>query len=133
MSEQHTGTSFGIANRVAVVSGGNRNIGRSIVLTLAKEGAKPVILYRDGADEANKVCAEVAALGATPVVESFALDRLDPVEAWVAVDGTRIEATVTVVEPATLLKLDREELFELLADHTDLLQGLFSNLVRGDE
>ena len=63
MSEQHTGTSFGIANRVAVVSGGNRNIGRSIVLTLAKEGAKPVILYRDGADEANKVCAEVAALG----------------------------------------------------------------------
>jgi len=63
MSEQHTGTSFGIANRVAVVSGGNRNIGRSIVLTLAKEGAKPVILYRDGADEANQVCAEVAALG----------------------------------------------------------------------
>ena len=63
MSEQHTGTSFGIANRAAVVSGGNRNIGRSIVLTLAKEGAKPVILYRDGADEANKVCAEVAALG----------------------------------------------------------------------
>ncbi|MSO48574.1 MAG: cyclic nucleotide-binding domain-containing protein [Acidobacteria bacterium] len=44
--------------------------------------------------------------------------------------GTRIEATVTVVEPATLLKLDRDELFELLADHTDLLQGLFSKLVR---
>lgn len=63
MSEQQNGTSFGIANRVAVVSGGNRNIGRSIVLTLAKEGAKPVILYRDGADEAKKVCAEVAALG----------------------------------------------------------------------
>jgi NAD(P)-dependent dehydrogenase (short-subunit alcohol dehydrogenase family) len=65
MSEQHTGTSFGIANRVAVVSGGNRNIGRSIVMTLAKEGAKPVILYRDGAEEAKKVCAEVAALGVT--------------------------------------------------------------------
>jgi CRP-like cAMP-binding protein len=47
--------------------------------------------------------------------------------------GTRVEATVTVVEPATLLKLDRDELFELLADHTDLLQGLFSKLVRGDE
>lgn len=63
MGEQHEGTSFGIATRVAVVSGGNRNIGRSIVLTLAKEGAKPVILYRDGAEEAKKVCAEVAALG----------------------------------------------------------------------
>jgi len=44
--------------------------------------------------------------------------------------GTRLEATVTVAEPATLLKLDRSELFELLADHTGLLQGLFSKLVR---
>ncbi|HUR20487.1 MAG TPA: cyclic nucleotide-binding domain-containing protein, partial [Vicinamibacterales bacterium] len=44
--------------------------------------------------------------------------------------GSRFAATVTVVEPATVLKVDRGELFELLADHTDLLQGLFSKLVR---
>jgi len=62
MSEQHN--SFGISGRVAVVTGGNRNIGRSIVLTLAKEGVTTIVLYRDGADEAKKVCAEVAALGA---------------------------------------------------------------------
>jgi NAD(P)-dependent dehydrogenase (short-subunit alcohol dehydrogenase family) len=68
MSEQHKGTSFGIANRIAVVSGGNRNIGRSIVLTLAKEGAKPVILYHGGAEEAKKVCAEVAELGVKAVM-----------------------------------------------------------------
>ena len=62
MSEQPN--SFGITGRVAVVTGGNRNIGRSIVLTLAKEGVTTIVLYRDGADEAKKVCAEVAALGA---------------------------------------------------------------------
>jgi NAD(P)-dependent dehydrogenase (short-subunit alcohol dehydrogenase family) len=62
MSEQHN--SFGISGRVAVVTGGNRNIGRSIVLTLAKEGVTTIVLYRDGADEAKKVCAEVAAIGA---------------------------------------------------------------------
>ena len=28
----------------------------------------------------------------------------------------------------TLLRLDRDALFELLADHTDLLQGVFSTL-----
>ncbi len=41
---------------------------------------------------ADWLAAEVAALGATPVIEPFAFDRLDPVEAWVEVDGTRIEA-----------------------------------------
>ena len=51
MSEQHN--SFGITGRVAVVTGGNRNIGRSIVLTLAKEGVTTIVLYRDGADEAH--------------------------------------------------------------------------------
>ncbi len=65
MSKPAEGNSFGIAGRVALVSGGNRNIGRSIVLTLAREGVKTVILYRDGEAEAKKVCAEVAALGST--------------------------------------------------------------------
>ena len=31
---------------------------------------------------------------------------------------------------AALLRIDRGELFELLADHTDLLQGIFSMLLR---
>jgi CRP-like cAMP-binding protein len=44
--------------------------------------------------------------------------------------GSRLDGTVTVIEPATVLKVDRGELFELLADHTDLLQGVFSQLVR---
>jgi len=44
--------------------------------------------------------------------------------------GTRLHATVTATEPATVLKVERRELFDLLADHTDLLQGLFSKLVR---
>jgi AAA family ATP:ADP antiporter len=44
--------------------------------------------------------------------------------------GSRFDYAVPVTEPATVLKLEREDLFELLADHTDLLQGLFSRLVR---
>ena len=68
MNSQTAGNSFGISGRIAVVSGGNRNIGRSIVLTLAKEGVTTVVLYRDGEDEAKKVCAEAAALGARSVM-----------------------------------------------------------------
>lgn len=35
-----------------------------------------------------------------------------------------------VTATATALRLERQALFELLADHTDLLQGLFSFLLR---
>jgi 3-oxoacyl-[acyl-carrier protein] reductase len=56
--------SFGIAGRVALVSGGNRNIGRATVLTLAKAGAVPLILYGSDDEAARKVCAEVEKLGA---------------------------------------------------------------------
>lgn len=63
MSTQATGTSFGISGRVAVITGGNRNIGRSIALTLAKEGATAVVVYREGATEAQAVCAEITQNG----------------------------------------------------------------------
>ena len=54
---------FGIAGRVALVSGGNRNIGRATVLTLAKAGAVPLILYNSDDEAARKVCAEVEKAG----------------------------------------------------------------------
>jgi 3-oxoacyl-[acyl-carrier protein] reductase len=50
---------FGVAGRVAIVTGGNRNIGRSIALTLARAGAVPVILFGSDENAARKVCAEV--------------------------------------------------------------------------
>ena len=56
--------SFGIAGRIALVSGGNRNIGRAIALTLAKAGATPLILYGGDEEAARKVCAEIEKQGA---------------------------------------------------------------------
>jgi ATP/ADP translocase/HEAT repeat protein/CRP-like cAMP-binding protein len=44
--------------------------------------------------------------------------------------GSPFSATVTVTAPGMALRLDHDELFELLADHTDLLQGIFSVLMR---
>ena len=44
--------------------------------------------------------------------------------------GVRIDATVTAHTESHVLRLDRAALFELLADHTDLLQGVFSALLR---
>jgi CRP-like cAMP-binding protein len=46
--------------------------------------------------------------------------------------GAPLAASVTADTDARLLRIDRGGLFELLADHTDLLQGLFSMLLRSN-
>ena len=44
--------------------------------------------------------------------------------------GAAVAATITAATESRLLRIDRAGLFELLADHTDLLQGIFSMLLR---
>jgi NAD(P)-dependent dehydrogenase (short-subunit alcohol dehydrogenase family) len=63
MSEQQGNQAFGISGRIALVTGGGRNIGRSIVLTLARAGVVPVILYHKDAKAAEGVRAEVVGSG----------------------------------------------------------------------
>lgn len=50
---------------IALVTGGNRGLGRSTALELARDGNDVVITYRTNAAEAAAVVAEVSALGRT--------------------------------------------------------------------
>ena len=52
-----------LENRVAVVTGGSRGIGRAIALELAKRGASVVVNYNSSADAANAVVADIVAAG----------------------------------------------------------------------
>ncbi len=51
------------ANKVAIVSGGTRDIGKSVVLKLAAQGAKVVVNYLNNEENAKATEAEVAKLG----------------------------------------------------------------------
>ncbi|MEP7117020.1 MAG: Npt1/Npt2 family nucleotide transporter [Acidobacteriota bacterium] len=53
----------------------------------------------------------------------------DVVGIYEALSGRYMTSTGTVTEPGTAMRIDRTELFELIADHMPLLQGIFSGLV----
>lgn len=55
-------------NKVALVTGGSRGIGKAIALLLAQEGAKIGLNYNRSADEANAVADQVRALGSEAFV-----------------------------------------------------------------
>ena len=63
---------------------------------------------------------EASSLGAAPAVETFALDRLDPIDAYLEFDGTRVPGVPVFDAPAGIVKLDQGG---LLSFNLALLDG----------
>jgi 3-oxoacyl-[acyl-carrier protein] reductase len=57
-----------LKNKVAIVTGGARDIGKEVSLKLAKEGAKVVINYMSNVDAANAVLNEIKAFGGEAII-----------------------------------------------------------------
>lgn len=55
-------------NKIALVTGSSRGLGRNIALQLARSGADVVVTYRSGKEEGEAVAAEIVALGRKAVV-----------------------------------------------------------------
>jgi 3-oxoacyl-[acyl-carrier protein] reductase len=90
--------SFDIGGKVALVTGGARDIGRAISLELARNGADVVVNYNASAAAASATAAEVAALGrrAAPVKAdvSIAAERERLVAEALRFGGGRIDVLV---------------------------------------
>ena len=74
-------------NRVAVVTGGSRGIGRAIAVQLARGGAHLAISYGSRKETAQEVVREIEALGRRALCLPCDVSRAEDVDALVA--GTR--------------------------------------------
>jgi 3-oxoacyl-[acyl-carrier protein] reductase len=86
-----------LKDQVAIVTGGSRGIGRAIVETLCKQGAKVAFVYKGSADAAKKLEADMAAAGGT--AKAHQTDVADPaaaqgVVAAVLADWGRVDILV---------------------------------------
>lgn len=60
-----------LKNKIAIVTGGTRGIGRAIVLSLAKEGVKVAFNYKKSDNEAKALLKEVDSLGSKALSYKF--------------------------------------------------------------
>ncbi len=52
-----------MANKIALITGGSRGLGRNAAINMAKKGIDVVITYHSRKDEADKAVAEIASMG----------------------------------------------------------------------
>jgi pteridine reductase len=70
-----------LLDRVALVTGSGKRLGREVALGLAARGADVVIHYRSSADDAHKVVAEVERLGRRAIALQADLDDIAQIRA----------------------------------------------------
>jgi 3-oxoacyl-[acyl-carrier protein] reductase len=103
-----------LKDKVAIVTGGGRDIGKSVSLKLAAEGAKVVVNYRSDAEAAQATVAEIEAAGGTAILVQADVTKAGEVarlvEETVKAFGDRVDVLVNVaggmVARKTLAEMD---------------------------
>ncbi len=73
-----------LKNRVAIVTGGSRDIGRAVSVKLAKEGAKVVVNYFGNKDNAEETLKQINAVGGEGIIVAGDMTRSADVKKLVA-------------------------------------------------
>ncbi len=110
-----------LKGKVAVITGGIRDIGREITLKLASEGAKLVINYFDSPEQAEQTLKEVEQAGAEAILVAGDMTKQEDVSNLIAESqkafGSKIDILVNVagglVARKTIDEMD-EEFFNFL-------------------
>ncbi|WP_214627464.1 SDR family oxidoreductase [Paenibacillus agaridevorans] len=74
-----------LINKVAIVSGGSRGIGRAIALRLGREGATVVVHYATSRDAAEEVVEEINRMGGSAIAVGSDLGTMDGIKTFLGV------------------------------------------------
>lgn len=109
--------------KVAIVTGGGRDIGRACVVGLAKAGAMVAINYHASSEGADSAVAEIKAAGG----DAFALqgDMTDPASVQALVDKTvATYGKVDILVPVTGGIVARKTMAEMTLEHWNQVMDL---------
>ena len=70
-------------NKIALVTGGSRGLGKDTALSLAKKGHDIIITYRTKKEEANKVVAEISSLGRKATALQLDIGKISDLDSFV--------------------------------------------------
>ncbi|AQQ66280.1 SDR family NAD(P)-dependent oxidoreductase [Microbulbifer agarilyticus] len=112
-----------LQGKVAIVSGGARDIGKAVSLKLAAEGAKVVVNYFSNSQTAEETLAEIKAAGGEAIIAQGDMTKQADVDAVVAAAqeayGSNIDVLVNVagglVERKTLGEMDEDFFNKVIA------------------
>jgi 3-oxoacyl-[acyl-carrier protein] reductase len=122
-------TSLSLAERVALVTGGSRGIGRAIAQLLAARGAAVAVNYTSNEAAAAEVCAQITAAGGKAIAVGFDVADEDAVTAGIKRVSDELGGLHILVNNAgisidgLLLRAKSEDLRRTLAVN---LEGAFS-------
>ncbi len=93
-----------LSGRTALVTGGNRGIGRAVALALAREGADVAVSYREREAEARETDQAIAALGRRVVTARADVSRAAEVSTLVDRVGRELGAVDILVNNAGIIR-----------------------------
>ncbi len=113
-----------LQGKVAIVSGGSRDIGRAVSVKLAKEGAKVVVNYFNNEDQANETLAEIKDVGGEAIIVKGDMTKPDDVAALVAAAQSAYGDAIDVLINVTGGMVERRALDEMDFDFMEYVMRL---------
>jgi 3-oxoacyl-[acyl-carrier protein] reductase len=112
---------FSLSEKIAIVTGGSRGIGRAVCEALAAQGAHVVVCYVRGEDKAKAVAASITANGGSAEIAGFDVSDMAAAEAAVKAIAKRhgrldiLVANAGISIDALLLRTSEEALDKQIA------------------